>query len=241
MAKKILKILNTYKSSINIRDDFRDPGKLNSFIPTQRNTRLIEEYLDIIIKGKQKSLLLSGAYGTGKSYLISVILGLLAGKFASKDISTLLEKIKNISPTCCKKLKDALSKKHIIVFPKDVFKDFKQSITVGIKDAIKGNGIILKQATLHGAMNNKIKDWKENHPPFFEKFKSCLEKYNIDIEEYSKQINSYSQEAFYIFEDVYPEVMGGERFSPENAIATVPDLLEAFEKAVIDKGFDGVI
>jgi len=241
MTEKILNILTTYKSSINIRDDYLDTEKLNSFIPTSHNVELLEEYFEVVLNRQQKSILLSGAYGTGKSYLISILIGLLAGKFNSNKIDVLLKKIELFSPHFTNKLKAERNKKYLIVFPKDVFKDFKQGISLGIKEAIKENNIELEDSSIHKAMKNKIQDWEVNHKIFFQTLKKCLKGKNICIKNFYQQIDEFSPQAFKIFEDLYPKVMGGERFFPENAISTVPELLDAFEKAALNKKYDGVL
>ncbi len=50
-TNKIISFLDTYNASVNIKDDFNNADKLNNFIPTSRNLKLLNNYIDIIARG----------------------------------------------------------------------------------------------------------------------------------------------------------------------------------------------
>ncbi len=256
-TNKIISFLDSYKASVNIKDDFNNADKLNSFIPTSRNLKLLSNYIDIITRGESQniaSLLLSGAYGTGKSYIGAVLLGLLGGSLSQNDLKNLLKKIKIVNPEFAKKIKlqcidtkiktqciASLHNNHLIVSPKDIFKDFKQAVSVGIKDIANEKNIALSAKSLHRAVYDKIKIWEQEYKPFFDSFIEELEKLDIHYGNFMQNIKLFDSASYAIFEDIYPKIMAGEKFSPEHSIASITDLMREFEKSAKAAGYKGVI
>ena len=139
--KPVIEILETFKYSVNIQNDYLCVDKLNSFIPTYNSVLLLAKYLNAIKDGSSKSFLLSGSYGTGKSFLISVMLAFASGKITAQQIEVLLKKINTCSANEGEEeFKKILAQnKNLVVFPKDIFEDFSQAISMGILDCISEN------------------------------------------------------------------------------------------------------
>ncbi|MGL6119083.1 MAG: hypothetical protein ACRC0V_01130, partial [Fusobacteriaceae bacterium] len=76
--EKIVKILNTNNYSINLRSDFKNKEKLNAYYPTFSNMRLLDKVLLSIENKTNGSIILSGAYGTGKSYFTALLTSILS-------------------------------------------------------------------------------------------------------------------------------------------------------------------
>ena len=134
--KNIINILDTNKYSVNIEADYRDKRKVNSYYPTYKNLRLIEKFLEMVDREREGAVLVSGAYGTGKSYLISIMLNVLDNEFNISDYKTFLAKGQekyNIEET----LKKYQDKKYLIVFGDDSGEEYWQSILLGIYRAAK--------------------------------------------------------------------------------------------------------
>ncbi len=259
VLNKIISFLDTYKASVNIKDDFNNADKLNSFIPTSRNLKLLNNYINIITKQDSKAVLLSGAYGTGKSYIGAVLLALLGGDLSQNDLKTLLKKIKTISATDehrfsqiiqerkplttknTKGTKNYAINNYLIVFPKDIFKDFKQAVSVGIKDIAKEKNIAFSAKSLHRAVYDKIQVWQNEHKSFFDAFVNELEKLYIPYDNFMEQVKDFNSASYATFEDIYPKIMAGEKFSPEHSIASITDLMREFELSAKCAGYKGVI
>ena len=240
--KKILKILKSYKSSINVKDDWADREKLNAFVPTRKNLIMLNEFFEAICNRNSKSILLSGAYGTGKSYLASISLAVLASSSLNRnDISILLDKIKGVAPDLHKAFIKHFNAKYIIVFPKEIFRDFKQSISAGIKNAITQYKLELDHQTIFSSVDNKVNDWESTHKSFYNNFLTKLDNYDLNINEFLKRINNYDKQAYQIFEDIYPHIMGGEKYHPVNSASSITEIMEDFETSVINKKYSGVI
>lgn len=170
--KNTIQILDTNKYSINVKDDYLDIKKINAYYPTYKNMHILDKFLNIIKKKNQGSVILSGAYGTGKSYLISILLNILSGKY--KDYKPFIEKAKlkyNISKT----MDDFSNKKHFIVFADSNYKDFSKAILSGINNALKQENLDIKLSTTFEIIEDKIKNWKNNHVSTYDRMNDYLE------------------------------------------------------------------
>ena len=90
--------------SINIERDYKDNEKINSYIPTEKNIKLLSKLTKDILNKKNGSYILSGAYGSGKSYFLSVLLNILSVK-NNNEINIFLNRAEQKFP-----IKDLYSK-----------------------------------------------------------------------------------------------------------------------------------
>ena len=84
--------------------------------------------------------------------------------------------------------------------------------------------ILFSAKTLHRTAFDKIKLWKTEYNIFFSNFKKELNKFNISYENFIENLKNYDSEAYTIFENIYPLIMAGENFSPENSLASITEL-----------------
>ena len=85
----MINIEGDFQYSVNIAYDLNNENKLKSFIPTKSSLKLLEEILLSTNKtSSDRSRVLVGAYGKGKSHIVLAILSLLAG--------TSIKKLKNL-------------------------------------------------------------------------------------------------------------------------------------------------
>ena len=75
---KMIEIDKKYQKSVNLKLDYNQMEKINSYIPTQASIAVLKDYLQQIEKKKgTRSSILIGPYGKGKSHLLLVLLALL--------------------------------------------------------------------------------------------------------------------------------------------------------------------
>ena len=78
MFNKMLHIEEGFQTSVNISYDLQDEVKVSRFIPTNSAIDVIEDiFLSTVPTSTQRSRMLIGAYGRGKSHIILVLLALL--------------------------------------------------------------------------------------------------------------------------------------------------------------------
>jgi len=235
--KNTIKILDTNKYSINVKDDYLDIKKINSYYPTYKNMFILDKFLNIIKKQDQGSVLLSGAYGTGKSYLISILLNILSGKY--KDYEHFIEKAKlkyNISET----IDNFSDKKHFIVFADSNYKDFSKAILSGIHNTIKQEKLDLNLSTTFEIIEEKIKNWEKNYPKTYDRMMGYLETKKNKID-FFKYLNEKDNRALNLFNEIYKNLFAGETFNNLEKTSNIQNLLKDIEIQVLKRGYSGIV
>lgn len=239
--KKILDILTTFKYSANVRNDYRNIEKLNGFYATTSNTHILARMLDTVLHGNNKSVMISGAYGTGKSFLSSLLMALLGQTLDKEAIALLRKKIDRVSPDAWDVCNKANKEKYLIVFPNDSLGSFSQALAVGIDEAFRQNKI---KGTLNSAYQmiiDKISRWEKSHKEFFVGLTNALAKHDVNLENFIIEIKAHNPKYYQLFEEIYPLFMGGEKFLPINGTTNLFELLANVENIAKDNGFAGVI
>ncbi len=239
---KVIEVIKSFKYSVNIKDDFLDTQKLNGFFATQKNSEFIFRAIETVRNGNNKAILLSGAYGTGKSFLISIISALLSGKLKmDSDLQELRSKLISHDDSYQKILNQIQNKKYLIVFPDDSFSVFSQAICLGITEVIHSENLpIVLNSTFDGIVQ-RINRWENEHPIFYTALVNALSERHWTINKLLKKLNLFDPVAYRVFEEVYPLIMGGEKFVPLGNANNITAVMRDFEQAAKTVGYDGVL
>jgi len=236
MNHKIIEILDTFKYSCNIKSDYLDETRINAFLPNYQLVEYLKSIIsDLVANNSTKSILLSGAYGTGKSYLISIICAILSKN--TLNLQSLVKKIQNYTSSDNLISKNIKTGNYLIVFAQDTFKHFKQAITQGIVNASKENNLDVEFNYIFDIIIDKIKQWEINFPYFY----NLLQKNCHDIQKLLFKLNNHDPDALNQFIELYPRIMAGESFSLISENVSLVDNLEQFEYNAISLGYSGVI
>lgn len=238
---KILNILESFKYSINIKDDYLNNEKIIGFFPTYKTIHRLIKFINMINSKNNGSLLLSGAYGTGKSFQIAVLLAILTSKENNINFDILLQKMQNEDKNINDILNSIKTNNYLIVFPDDYFSDFKQSIVMGILDSIKTNQLEIDLNTNYNVIRQKILNWEKNYSFVYKMFETALETKRITIKTFLQKIEEHDQVYYKIFEEIYPTIMGGDKFTPYDSLINITKIITDFEQQVCKQGYDGVI
>lgn len=236
---EIVKILDTNNYSINIKNDYMNLKKINSYYPTFRNLKLLDKLLTMINIDKGGSILLSGAYGTGKSYFTSVLMNILDKEFSVKNYTDFLKKADNIYD-----IKETIgkfeNKKYLIIFIEDNVSEFSKGLLLGINKTVKRTKIKLNLSTHYEIIEKKIASWKKEYLATYQAFIAKLEE-KISKENFFAYLHSRDDNAIQIFSLIYSELFSGEKFYPLEKVMKVQELLIEVETSVKKAGYDGVI
>lgn len=226
--------------SVNIENDYKNNEKINAYIPTEKNIKLLAKIGESILNKKNGSYILSGAYGSGKSFFISVLLNLLSVENQGK-IDVFLnraQKMFQLKKTY-EKLKD---KKYLVVFARDRFKSYEKSILHGILDSIKKENLNINLNLESEIILKKIQDWEKEYPSIIEKISKILLNKNIALEEFKNQLKKNKSSYIEVFREVYKEIFYGEEFINYESTFDIIKLIQNFEKEVLEKtNYSGVI
>ncbi|MBC2853451.1 hypothetical protein [Cetobacterium sp. 2G large] len=232
--EKIINILNTNNYSINLKSDYNNKSKINSYYPTFNNMRLLDKVLLSIDNKTNGSIILSGAYGTGKSYFTALLLSILSSKLKLSDYSNLIEKSKKVYGIE-ESLKNHIDKKYLIVFIDESMDNFSEGVFSGIRKALKAENINIKISSKIDIIQEKLEYWKENHLNIYIQFEEELTKLD-----FFKELKYKTKKTEDIFSKVYSDIFAGEEYSYRGQIKNLKNLLEDVENGVKEKGFSGV-
>ncbi|MBP6281401.1 MAG: hypothetical protein KA384_05040 [Leptotrichiaceae bacterium] len=239
MMKRIVEILDTNNYSVNIKADYKNLKKINAYYPSFRNLRLLDKFLSNIEKNEDGSVILSGAYGTGKSHFTSIFLNILDKGFKVDNFKNFLGKSEKIYPIE-EKLKIFESKKYFVVFIDDTVNEFSKALLLGIINSSKEVGLELNLATNYEIIERKIKNWQENYNDTFKLFSKKL-KIEISQDKFYTLLQEKDKKAIEIFKKIYKEMFAGESFSALEKIQKIDSVLEEVENTSKINGYDGVI
>lgn len=232
----VVKLLDTNKYSINIKDDYMDNRKINSYYPSNRNLKLLDKFLNMIESERGYSVLLSGAYGTGKSYFTAILLNILSGEYNREKYSTFLKKSEKIFP-----IKETLNKfenkKYFIVFLDDSMKEFSKTVLQGIEQSAKSEKISLNLSTKFEIVEEKINKWNDEYPEIYRKFSMEVG----DIENFKDMLSEKKDETIDIFKNTYSKIFPGEKFFFFEKPKKIDILLKEVEEQILRLGYAGVI
>ncbi|SHI04473.1 hypothetical protein [Clostridium grantii] len=235
----IVKTIDTNNYSINIKNDYMNPQKINAYYPTFRNLKLLEKFLTMIYKGEGGSILLSGAYGTGKSYFTSVLMNILDKDYSTKNYTDFLKKSNKIYDVN-KILHKFEKKKYFIVFIEDNVSEFSKGLLLGINQSAKKTKINLNLSTQYEIIEQKLAAWKKDYASTYEEFINKIKEKGIE-EKFFTYLQERDNNAVKIFSLIYSELFSGEKFAPLEKVMKMQELLIEVEESVKEAGYDGVI
>ena len=236
MNHKIIEVLDTFKYSCNIKSDYLDETRINAFLPNYQLVEYLKNLVsDITAKNSTKSVLISGAYGTGKSYLISILCAILSGN--NLNLQPLVKKIKNYTNTEKLISQNINRSNYLIVFPQDTFKHFKQAITQGIVNACQDNELDVKFNYIFDIIVEKITQWQKEFPYFY----GLLDDLCEDIPRLISKLKNHDEVALDQFISLYPKIMAGDSLALISKNVSLLDNLEQFEMNATKLGYHGVI
>ncbi|TDX53239.1 hypothetical protein [Orenia marismortui] len=241
--KDMIKTSQGFKYSINLKYDINDNQKIESYIPTDQSM----EIMDKLINGFQdqesnRSHILLGSYGTGKSHLSMVLASLLSTNKTNSSYNSLFEKIKQYNNKLHNKMEEVINDKYLIVLPEEGLYDFERSIILGLRNSLKEHGLEDElPTTFYDNIVDKINYWKDKFSNTYQELKNILNNnYNIDIDSFIDEIKDYNRDYYQIFLDIYPKLTAGAEFTPYNRIRLV-DLLQGMEDILKANKYKGIL
>ena len=179
-----LKINETFQYSINLQFDINNINKIKEYIPTTDSCEILEHYFDSIFGNFNKSTILVGPYGKGKSHLLLVLLTLL-NDYKDEDIDAiekLLDKIKDINPNIYIKIRTIRDKKakFMPVIINSNYNNINQAFLLALTESLEREGIDdIVINTYFDVALEIINKWKqENDKEIINKFKK-LDNFNV--------------------------------------------------------------
>lgn len=247
MYSDYLSVRQIFQSSINLLFDINNEKKIDEYIPTPDGCAILNTYINMVIpdfykSGDNRSTVLLGPYGKGKSFLLLVLLYLISADSTSPSYKKLVKKIAEVNRGLSDHI-EVLNKKEIKLLPVLVNSDYNnlnQAFLIGLTDALsKVNLESIIPETGYSVALQVITQWDE--AGFFKeaRVKQCFAQEKTDVSSVIAGLKAKNPEIYEKFKAVYSCVSGGMPFNPlikEDAVNNFSQVLNAIE----EEGYSGI-
>lgn len=235
---EMISVAEGFQYSVNIAYDLHADDKLKSYIPTQSALQLMEDILQSTLPtSTDRSRVLIGAYGKGKSHIVLTILALLM----KRDLR-LFEKL---MPAVQKR--DKLNRlvqnyyesnnKLLPVIITGSNTSLTQAFLLALQQTLKENDLLdIMPETNYKAAISVIERWKKDFPDTYQQFK---DKISDTLPSFISRLEDYDIKAYEEFERIYPSLTAGSTFNPFVGFDVV-QLYESVVQALKPLGYTGV-
>ena len=237
---EIIKTSSNFQYAINLKYDIESIDKIKSYYATSGSIDVIEDVLlSVHPSSNDRSRILIGPYGKGKSHLVLVIISMLY--YNDKNIfNTLLKEIEKYDPKlydlACSIIES--QEKMLPVIISGTSLDIGQSFLFGLKSALQHEGIedVMPDTYFNSAIE-MIKLWEKEYKETYEKFTHSILKKTP--KEFIGLLNRYDQETYNQFLEIYPILTSGSKFNPMQGLDVV-DVYEDVTNKIVGKGYKGI-
>lgn len=234
----MISVASGFQYSVNIGYDLNRDDKLKNFIPTKSALELLEEILlSTNATSTERSRVLIGPYGKGKSHIILMILSMLM----RKDLSLFEKVLPKIQEN--EKLKRSVenyyesNNKILPVVINGSNTSLPQAFLLALQRTLSDNDLMdVMPDTNYRAAIIAIARWEKEFPETFEKFKAAI---GMPVKGFVEALEDYDLACYERFERIYPSLTAGSVFNPFLGFDVV-ELYESVAKSLKSKGYTGM-
>lgn len=235
---QMISVLPGFQSSVNIAYDLPNEARLGEFIPTQGAMELLKSILrSTASNATDRARILIGAYGTGKSHIMLMILSVLMKRdlrlfhkayaafqqdYALRDLLTqYYEKPGKILP--------------VVVTGSSV--SLSQSLLQALQRTLAENGLSdVMPETNYAAAAAVICRWRADYPDTFHKLEELS---GMPAAEMLDRLAAFDPAVYHTFEQIHPQLTAGSVFNPFLG-QDAADLYESVATCLREKGYSGI-
>ena len=216
MYDQYIKINKKFKSSVNLQYDLWSTEKLLQYVPTTDLCDVIKSYAkSILFGGTNRSTILAGPYGKGKSYLMLVITYLFSKRTDREVFELLLEKISAVDSELAEYIR-IIDKRKIALLPviidNNESDDINQNFMLALRYSLKAEGMenIIPDSAFSECLK-QIEIWENSTD--INLLVLCEEKYKIDLSTLKNGLQDFNKAAYEKFLRLFECVNHGYKFN----------------------------
>lgn len=207
-----------FRSSINLQLDLNDERLLNQYILSPSHSEVLRGIVESTVTGGTRSHLLIGPYGTGKSYVATIICQLLSKRFSSSWQLSLLRQAERIDSRLAELLRaiENVDIQFIPVIINGKTGSLRMIIGRALYRIMKQEGINITLPNEIKSIFNTVERWKQLYPRAFELFIDHIKQYNLNCDEWSVRVENGDEDLIKRFVEFYPTVTSGTPWTIEH-------------------------
>ena len=233
MYNDFLSVNHSFQNSVNLQLDLGNERKIDEYIITGDICNVLKKYfLTFLGHNKDKSTVLAGPYGKGKSFLVLILAYLVSFENTkSETYKRLLKKIGRIDKELVELVKEFREEKHYRLLPVVInsnYDDLTQSFRVSLDDAMRDYKLndIAPDSTFKLCVK-RIEAW-EKDKNLKERLDTQCGQTTISLSKLKEGLKDYSLKAYKSFKDLYSCMSMGLEFNP----LVHDDILSAYTKTL---------
>lgn len=203
------------RSSINVKYDYEKTDLVDNYIPTTSHLNLLTE---IFGRTAKKAHIIYGPYGSGKSYISSLIVKTLTKSMNKQEIRTFYEKINEIDENLANDFIKTVSKstKHIPLIVNGNEGEINNLIVNRVKSIFPEIDLGFNFKGIKQDIFEILQHWEMSLPLIYQSFNKKLGDNGIEIVDFKDMLSKDDSKAFELFSKLYKEVTLGIEFVSKN-------------------------
>lgn len=202
------------KKSYNIKYDQKDTSIYDSYIATKSHSQIISNILNGVLGYESKAHIAYGPYGTGKSYISTILTNLLSREISKKNLSKIKSEFSWYDKTIELKINELDNNKikYLPIILNGYEKDFGDAILRQLSKTLDDYKIRYLTKKSLVVIRNFIELWESDYEETYSKFKNFLKFNEVDQSSFLKRIE-VDTELFNSFLFFYRNVTSGAELS----------------------------
>ncbi|MFC7370742.1 hypothetical protein ACFQPF_03535 [Fictibacillus iocasae] len=211
----MIKTSHFFKPSVNIKLDKNNQILLQTYLPTPSHAEAFSGVINgFVNEDSSKSHIVIGAYGTGKSFLATILSALLSKEIDRKTYKLLLKKYSTVNDKIHANLKKVqnINTTFLPVLLNGNEGNFRKAILKSLMRALKDNDL---KIVLPGAVQSildSIDIWKNDFPETYRKFDSEVKEKYGNITTFIEELEDNSESHIQWFIEIFPMLSSGSQF-----------------------------
>lgn len=221
----VITVDKKFQKSINMRLDYNQMEKINSYIPTRASVAILHELLEqFTAEQGMRSSILIGPYGKGKSHLLLILLALLVEENRkekhpehAKCIEQLVKRLERVDAETAQFANQLLEEKKVYlpVIVNAGQNALSRSFLLALKESLERVGLgKIAPDTYFEEAKKTIAVWKTQYPTTYENFQEKIKEEYASFEGFYKGLDQYEEHALEYFQKIYPMFTAGSQFEP---------------------------
>jgi hypothetical protein len=204
-------ISQAFKTSVNIKFDLGKKEFMERYLPTPSHAESLIGLLDGFLMQGNKSHIIVGPYGTGKSLIATIVANVVSKQIHNKDSDLLLNKFNKVHDEIYIKLRDVqnLNIRYIVVPLNGNEGKFRNSLLTAINRELYKNQIDIVMPGHVGKILDILSLWKSEYKETYKRFLKLLKVNGKDIEVWRLAIINGDQGEIEWFTGIYPMLTSG--------------------------------
>lgn len=205
------------RSSINIKYDFNNSDILDNYLATSSHANIFKGVLNGFINSLSKAHIAYGPYGSGKSYISSLMMGMLTKSYSKADIDELKKKYQVFDPELANLIQQLFGSKirYLSLVINGFEGDFDEVLISKLHDELRKNNLQKYMPSYGNSVKETLLVWKKEYPAVFNLFQSKLDAFKLSEDDFLVEIEKQSELHISWFEQVFKELSAGQSFRPK--------------------------